>query len=57
MFLRMVVPQAILDNRFDALSSTGVILEQKKLYTKLCVMGYRIKNASTAFSQSLVVLY
>ena len=57
MFLRMVVPQAILDNCFAALSSTGVILEQKKLYTKLCVMGYRIKNASTAFSQSLVVLY
>lgn len=39
MFLRMVVPQAILHNRFAALSSTGVILEQKKIVHEVVCHG------------------
>lgn len=40
----MVVPQAILDNRFAALSSTGVILEQKKIVHEVVCHGLQNKE-------------
>ena len=40
----MVVPQAILDNRFAPLSSTGVILEQKKIVHEVVCHGLQNKE-------------